>query len=155
MVFYRCLARSSSFLILQVFILCHCPLTHHFPEYFSFTALNKSREKGPLPKQYCQAGEIRANPYLSSSKNADLGHNQVYMQGRCLSHHNSVQKRHISKSEKCTSPFPHFSQRRVFIDWAFWCLSGSWPLNTNFSDWCMAVAKPNLVSALFDSNLQR
>lgn len=81
-------------------------------------------------------------------------HNQVYMQGRCSSHHNSVQKIRISKSEKCISLFPHFSQRRVFIDWAFWYPSGSWPLNTNFYDWCMAVAKPKLLSALFDSNLQ-
>lgn len=80
-------------------------------------------------------------------------HNQVYVQGRCSSHHNSIQKRRISKSEKSTSPFPHFSQKRAFIDWGFCYPSGSWPLNTNFSDWYRTVAKPNLVSALFDSNL--
>lgn len=61
-----------SLLILQVFILCHCPPTPHLPEYFSFTALNSSRENGTFPKQHCEAGEIRANPYLSSSKNANL-----------------------------------------------------------------------------------
>lgn len=49
----------------------HCSLTQHFPEYFSFTALSGSRENG-TSKQHCKAGEIRANPYLSSSKNADL-----------------------------------------------------------------------------------
>lgn len=62
----------KALLILQVFILCHCPLTQHLAEYFSFTALNGSRENGTFPKQQYEAEEIRANPYLSSSRNANL-----------------------------------------------------------------------------------
>lgn len=50
----------------------HCSLTQNFPEYFSFTALSCSRENYSFPKQHCEAGEIRANPYLSNSKNANL-----------------------------------------------------------------------------------
>lgn len=48
--FVRFLARPSGLLILQVFILCHCPLTHNFPEYFTSVALVSFRENASLPK---------------------------------------------------------------------------------------------------------
>lgn len=158
MVFYGCLARSSSLLILQVFILCHCPVTQHFPEYFSFIALKSSRKNGTLPKLFLnntvRLEKSELTLIRAAAKMPTWCHSQVYMQGRRSSHHNSVQKRCILKSEKYTSPFPYFSQRRVFIDGGI--LVPIWLLDFKhkFFWLVLAVAKSNLVSVLFDSNLQ-
>ena len=43
-------ARPSGLLILQVFTLCRCPLTQHFPEYFTLTPWNSFRENASFPK---------------------------------------------------------------------------------------------------------